>query len=101
MSSEASPPQILHNPIAPDGRTFVVRIQRRQGVVIQGCDVYIGRRYTLGGWDLPGSKWANPCKVGMPGIPDVASAVLKYWQWIHGREPSPLDIPDYIGQPTD
>lgn len=101
MSSEAPHHQLPVNPIGSDGRTLVVRIQRRQGVVIVGCDVYIGRRYTLGGWDLPGSKWTNPFKVGMPGIPDVASAVLKYWPWIHGREPSPPDIPDYIGQPTD
>ena len=28
-------------------------------------------------------------------------AVLKYWRWIHGFEPSPPDTPGYIGQPAD
>ena len=38
----------------------VVRLQRRGDRVSVGCDVYIGRRQTLGGWDLPQSKWADP-----------------------------------------
>lgn len=38
----------------------VVRIQRKQGVITQNCDLYIGRRWTLGGWNLKQSKWANP-----------------------------------------
>ena len=101
MSSEASHPPILPNPVGCEGRKLVVRLQRHQGLIIQGCDVYIGRRWTLGGWDLPGSKWANPFKVGMPGIPDTPSAVLKYWRWIQGLEPSPPETPEYIGQPTD
>ena len=128
MSSEASQPQIASNPSGSEGHTLgpppaagspegwgrlprsggegikgrlVVRLQRHQGVVTQGCDVYIGRRCTLGGWDLPGSKWANPFKVGRPEIPDIPSAVLKYWRWIHGLEPSPPDTPDYIGRPAD
>lgn len=40
--------------------TTVVRIRRQGGVVVQDCDVYIGRRMTMGGWNLPESKWANP-----------------------------------------
>lgn len=39
--------------------TTVVRIRRKNGVVVQGCDVYIGRRMTQGGWRLAESKWAN------------------------------------------
>lgn len=43
--------------------TRVVRLRRRGGVVIQNCDVYIGRAITQGGWNLPTSKWANPFTV--------------------------------------
>lgn len=41
----------------------VVRLKRRGGVVVQDCDVYIGRECKMGGWDLPESKWANPFSV--------------------------------------
>ena len=43
--------------------TKVVRIRRQGGVIVQNCDVYIGRRFTMGQWDLPESIWANPYKV--------------------------------------
>lgn len=42
--------------------TTVVKIQRKNGEIIQDCDVYIGRTCTRGGWDLPQSKWHNPFK---------------------------------------
>jgi hypothetical protein len=83
------------------GLTRVVRLQRSQGVVIQDCDVYIGRQIHQGGWNLQGSKWANPFRIDSPGVPDVATAVFKYWEWIHGREPLPLGSPAYIGNPED
>ncbi|KAL6074009.1 DUF4326 domain-containing protein [Balamuthia mandrillaris] len=38
----------------------VVRIQRKDGRVVQDCDVYIGRACYRGGWSLPQSKWYNP-----------------------------------------
>lgn len=38
----------------------VVRLRRKGGEIIQDCDVYIGRRITMGGWNLPDSKWRNP-----------------------------------------
>lgn len=38
----------------------VVRIRRKyeagQSIVLQGCDVYIGRESTQGGWNLSRSK---------------------------------------------
>lgn len=37
----------------------VVRIRRQGGVIVQDCDVYIGRRQTQGGWNLKESVWAN------------------------------------------
>lgn len=40
--------------------TTVVRIRRQNGLIIQDCDIYIGRACNMGGWNLPKSKWANP-----------------------------------------
>nr|QBK92664.1 MAG: protein of unknown function DUF4326 [Pithovirus LCPAC401] len=45
-----------------------VRIKIKGGVIIQDCDVYVGRRCTMGGWnDVPqvakgNAKWCNPFK---------------------------------------
>ena len=33
------------------------------GVVVQDCDVYVGRKLFMGGWKLKQSKWHNPFKV--------------------------------------
>jgi hypothetical protein len=63
----------------------VVRIRRKGGIITQGCDVYIGRRMTMGGWDLPQSKWANPFKIGKDG--DKEEVLEKYKAYILG---SPL-----------
>lgn len=41
----------------------VVKIQRSGGKITVDCDVYIGRRCTMGGWNLSESKWHNPFKV--------------------------------------
>lgn len=51
----------------------VVRIRRRfiknelgekvGSEIVQDCDLYIGRRMTMGGWNLSQSKWHNPYKV--------------------------------------
>lgn len=40
----------------------IVKIKRVDGRVVQGCDVYIGRRYHRNGWNLEASKWNNPFK---------------------------------------
>lgn len=55
------PPKVSQGPEA--SQTTVVRIRRKGGEVVQGCDVYIGRRCTMGGWKLESSKWANPYTV--------------------------------------
>ena len=41
----------------------VVRLKRSGGKIVQDCDVYIGRRLTMGGWDLKESIWANPYSI--------------------------------------
>ena len=41
-------------------KTTVVKLRRKNGSIVQDCDVYIGRRCYMGGWKLAESKWANP-----------------------------------------
>lgn len=60
--------------------TRVVRLRRRGHVVLQDCDVYIGRRWTMGNWNLPHSKWANPFTVRQCG--SAEKAVERYREWI-------------------
>lgn len=62
----------------------VVRLRRAKGVVVQGCDIYIGRRFTMGGWNMPQSKWANPFTVKECGG-SAAVAVSKYEEWIRNQ----------------
>jgi hypothetical protein len=40
-------------------RPIVVRLRIKGGVIVQDCDVYIGRKQTQGGWNLKESEWAN------------------------------------------
>lgn len=56
--------------------TIVVRIKKKNGVELQGCDEYIGRECKMGGWNLPQSKYANPFTVKKYGSARVA--VEKY-----------------------
>ena len=60
--------------------TRVVRIQRKGGVIVQNCDVYIGRECTMGGWTLSESKWHNPFTVRECGT--VEKCVHKYREYI-------------------
>lgn len=41
----------------------IVHLKRSNGVVVQDCDVYIGRACNMGGWRLSQSKWYNPYTV--------------------------------------
>lgn len=58
----------------------VVRIRRKNGEVVQDCDVYIGRQMTQGGWKLKTSKWYNPFKV-TPEC-DREMAIKKYRKYL-------------------
>lgn len=64
----------------PADGTRVVKIQRKNNVVVQDCDVYIGRACMRGGWNLPQSKWYNPFSVNAAG--SAAKAVRKYESYI-------------------
>nr|QBK86865.1 MAG: protein of unknown function DUF4326 [Marseillevirus LCMAC103] len=39
---------------------MVVCLKRKNGEIVQGCTLYIGRQWSMGGWTLPKSKWYNP-----------------------------------------
>lgn len=61
-------------------RPTVVKIQRRGGVVIQDCDLYVGRACFRGGWQLYQSKWHNPFKVGIDG--SLEEILQKYENYV-------------------
>lgn len=58
----------------------VVHLRRRKGLVIQNCDVYIGRALNMGGWRLKKSKWANPFSIKEVG--SAEEAVRRYREYI-------------------
>ena len=50
----------------PQTGARVVRIKRKNGVLVQNCDVYIAHRMDNDHWNLQRSKWANPFKKSDP-----------------------------------
>lgn len=66
----------------------VVKIKRSNGQIVQDCDIYIGRRLCMGGWNLSESKWANPFTVKECGSNE--EAVKKYRNYILSK-PELLD----------
>ena len=66
--------------------TSVVRIRRKGGgEVVSGCDVYIGRRASMGGWRLPASVWANPFTAKACG--SAEEACRRYEAYLRARRP--------------
>ncbi|EGG22443.1 hypothetical protein DFA_04565 [Cavenderia fasciculata] len=77
-------------------KTTVVRLQRKNGVVIQDCDLYIGRRIKRGGWDLPQSKWHNPFTRGnSDGLYDI---VNKYEQHVRKNKELMNSLEELVGK---
>ena len=74
----------------------VVRIKRSKGQVVQDCDIYIGRRCTMGGWNLPQSKWYNPFSIKEYG--DAESVVKKYKEYILSKPELLKDIKELEGK---
>lgn len=62
--------------------TTVVHLCRKNGKVVQDCDIYIGRMCTMGGWNLQKSKWANPFKPEGKKKKDFEACVQKYREWV-------------------
>lgn len=54
----------------------VVKIKRSKGVIVQDCDVYIGRQMNMGGWRLPKSYWYNPYP--LKSCKDIDDCLQKY-----------------------
>ena len=74
----------------------VVHLKRSGGVVVQDCDVYIGRSCNMGGWNLRQSKWANPFTVKKEG--SVTAAVKKYEGYIKSNPKLLADIEELRGK---
>ena len=60
----------------------VVHLKRKNGEIIQGCDVYIGRACNMGGWHLSQSKWHNPFPTKEYGD----QAIILYEQYIRSSD---------------
>jgi hypothetical protein len=56
----------------------VVRIRRKNGEIVVGCDVYIGRECNMGGWKLRKSIWHNPFSVKEYGRDKVLEKYENY-----------------------
>ena len=87
--------------IAPEIKTMpsetrVVAIQRKNGQVVVGCDVYIGRQWNQGGWHLPKSPFANPFTIKKCG--SAEKAVEKYEEYIRGRKDLLALLPQLKGK---
>lgn len=58
-------------PVKPKVVTFPVICTLKRSDehgIIQGCDIYIGRKFCSYGWDLEGSIWGNPYRVNKQDI---------------------------------
>jgi len=76
--------------------TKVVRIRRKGTEIVQGCDVYIGRRCRLGGWDLDQSKWNNPFTVKECG--SVEEACRRYEEHLRSKPELLQQLPELRGK---
>ena len=73
-----------------------MKLRRTAGAVVQGCDVYIGRRVQQGGWNLAASKWANPFRKA-PGQP--AGSTLQAYAYHLASSPHLLKaLPELQGK---
>lgn len=72
--------------------TRVVRCRKRNGVIQDKFDVYIGRRINRGGWDLPASKWANPFSTA--GGLSIEEVLAKYEAYLLSRPDLMAALPE-------
>lgn len=76
----------------------VVKLKRKGGVIVQDCEVYIGRRLKMGGWDLPASKWHNPYKRAKDTVEDKLAVIAQYEQYVRGRPDLMRSLPELDGK---
>jgi hypothetical protein len=74
----------------------VVHLQRKNGVEVVSCDLYVGRPMYQGGWRLPGSKWANPFSLKTHGG-DLGLVLAKYEEHVRGRPDLLAALPELTG----
>lgn len=77
-------------------KTTVVRLRRSGGKITQGCDLYIGRQQTQGGWALAGSKWANPFTVQACG--SAEEACRRYERYVRETPALMKALPELRGK---
>ena len=75
--------------------TRVVNIRRRGGVGA-AFDVYIGRSMYRGGWQLPGSKWANPYVIGRDGTRE--EVIARFREYILENPELRAELPELRGK---
>jgi hypothetical protein len=46
--------------MAMTSTTNVINLKGRKPQSLKDGEIYIGRRITMGGWNIAGSKWQNP-----------------------------------------
>ncbi len=73
----------------------VVKIKRQGGKIVQNCDVYIGRKCTLGGWNLEESKWSNPFNIKNS---TRTKCIQQYYNHILDNQNLLNDIPSLQGK---
>jgi hypothetical protein len=78
--------------------TKVVKIMRRGGRIVQDCDIYIGRRITRGGWNLPQSKWHNPFPRPSNSLIARREAIAKYETYIRNSPALLRSLPELEGR---
>lgn len=76
----------------------MVKLERKGGELIQGCDVYIGRAVERGGWDLPQSKWGNPFPSQSRDVTSKMASIQKYEQYIRSRKDLMADLEELRGK---
>jgi hypothetical protein len=75
----------------------VVCLKRRKtGEIVQGCDVYIGRRCAMGGWNLAESIWHNPYSIKQCG--SVEECVRKFETYMRDRPGLLARLPELRGK---
>jgi hypothetical protein len=73
----------------------IVKIKRENGQIAQGCDVYIGRRCSQGGWNLKDSIWGNPYPVKTYGR-DLSVQLYELSARKTLTEQQSIVLPEYI-----
>ncbi len=77
-------------------RPTVVHLKRKDGVVVQDCDVYIGRAMNMGGWRLLASKWQNPFK--LKDYPSAQVVCEKYEEYLRRSPDLMRALPELRGK---